>query len=81
MEMSGWSVNVTTLIRGQALDLLSSFKTSTKVHILSPVAERETKVSDRTRYRTFYMYRVPEFRTMLTFTNYGPLKCSADLAY
>ena len=28
-----------------------------------------------------YMYRVPEFRTMLTFTNYGPLKRSADLAY
>ena len=26
-------------------------------------------------------YRVPEFRTMLTFTNYGPLKRSADLAY
>ena len=25
--------------------------------------------------------RVPEFRTMLTFTNYGPLKRSAGLAY
>ena len=25
------------------------------------------------------MYRVPEFRAMLTFTNYGPLKRSADL--
>ena len=45
MEMSGWSVNVTTLIRGKGLDLLSSFKTSTKVHILSPVAEGETKVA------------------------------------
>ena len=31
--------------------------------------------------RNLYMYRVPEFRTMLTFTNYGPLKRSADLAY
>ena len=31
--------------------------------------------------RKLYMYRVPEFRTMLTFTNYGPLKRSADLAY
>ena len=84
--------------------------------ILSPVtfpesAEGETKVSDRTGYRTWdlwllsqtlslmvyaklqylvsdlfceptkiceykrklYMYRVPEFRTMLTFTNYGHL--------
>ena len=28
-----------------------------------------------------YMYRVPEFRTTLTFTNYWPLKRSADLAY
>ena len=28
-----------------------------------------------------YKYRVPEFRTMLTFTNYGPLKRSTDLAY
>ena len=27
------------------------------------------------------MYRVPEFLTMLTFTNYGPLKRRADLAY
>ena len=26
------------------------------------------------------MYRVSEFRTMLTFTNYGPLKRNADLA-
>ena len=60
---------------------LSSFKTSTKVHILAPVAEGETKVSGRTGYRIFYMYHVPEFRTMLTFTNYGPLKRSADLAY
>ena len=24
-------------------------------------------------------YRVPEFRAMLTFTNYGPLKRNADL--
>ena len=31
--------------------------------------------------RKLYMYRVHEFRTMLTFTNYGPLKRSADLAY
>ena len=31
--------------------------------------------------RKLYMYCVPEFRTMLTFTNYGPLKRSADLAY
>ena len=30
--------------------------------------------------RKLYMYRVPEFRTMLTFTDYGPLKRSADLA-
>ena len=45
------------------------------------VAEGETKVSGRTGHRTFYMYRVPEFRTMLTFTNYWPLKRSADLAY
>ena len=29
--------------------------------------------------RKFYMYRVQECRTMLTFTNYGPLKRSADL--
>ena len=28
--------------------------------------------------RKLYMYRVPEFRTMLTFTNYGPLKRSAE---
>ena len=31
--------------------------------------------------RKLYMYRVPQFRTMLTFTNYGLLKRSADLAY
>ena len=31
--------------------------------------------------RKLNMYRVSEFRTMLTFTNYGPLKRSADLAY
>ena len=31
--------------------------------------------------RRLYMYRVREFRTMLTFTNDGPLKRSADLAY
>ena len=32
--------------------------------------------------RKLYMYRVTEFRTsMLTFTNYGPLKRSAELAY
>ena len=31
--------------------------------------------------RKLNMYRVPEFRTMLTFTKYGPLKRSADLAY
>ena len=31
--------------------------------------------------RKLYMYRVPEFRTMLTFINYEPLKRSADLAY
>ena len=31
--------------------------------------------------RRLYMYRVPELRTMLTFTNYGPLKRSTDLAY
>ena len=31
--------------------------------------------------RIFNMYHVPEFRTMLTFTNYEPLKRSADLAY
>ena len=30
--------------------------------------------------RKLYMY-VPEFRTMLTSTNFGPLKRSADLAY
>ena len=28
-----------------------------------------------------YMYRVPEFRIILTFTNYEPLKRSADLVY
>ena len=33
------------------------------------------------QYKRKPMYRVPEFRTMLTFTNYGPLKRSADLAY
>ena len=31
--------------------------------------------------RQLYMYRVPEICTVLTFTNYGPLKCSVDLAY
>ena len=31
--------------------------------------------------RKLYMYRVPEFCTKLTFTNYGPLKLSADLDY
>ena len=31
--------------------------------------------------RKLYMYRVPEFRTMLTFINYEPLKRSTDLAY
>ena len=30
--------------------------------------------------RKLYMYRVSEFRSMLTFTNYGPLKRNADLA-
>ena len=98
--------------------------TSTKVHILSPIAllesaEGETKVRCRMGYRTsdfwllsqtlsmmvyakfqyslnalfcepseiceykrkLNMYRVPEFRTMLIFTNYGPLKRSPDLAY
>ena len=29
--------------------------------------------------RKLYMCRVPEFRTLLTFTNYGPLKRNADL--
>ena len=27
------------------------------------------------------MYYVPELCTMLSFTNFGPLKCSTDLAY
>ena len=31
--------------------------------------------------RKLYMYRVPEVPTMLTFTSYGSLKRSADLAY
>ena len=31
--------------------------------------------------RKLNMNRVSEFRTMLTFTNYGPLKRSVDLAY
>ena len=31
--------------------------------------------------RKLFIYRVPEFRTMLTFTDYGPLKRSAELAY
>ena len=31
--------------------------------------------------RKLCMYHVPQFRTMLTFTNYGLLKRSADLAY
>ena len=31
--------------------------------------------------RKLYLHRVPEFCAMLTFTNYGPLKRSADLAY
>ena len=37
--------------------------------------------SENCKYkRTLYMYRVPVFRTMLTFTNYGLLKGSADQA-
>ena len=31
--------------------------------------------------RKLYIWRVPEFCTFLTFTIYGPLKRSADLAY
>ena len=60
----------------QALSLMAyaKFQYSLNVLFCEPTENCEYK-------RNLYMYRVPEFRTMLTFTNYGPLKRSADLAY
>ena len=60
----------------QTLSLMvyAKFQYSLNVLICEP-----TEICDYKR--KLYMYRAPEFLTMLTFTNYGPLKRSADLAY
>ena len=60
----------------QTLSLIVYAKIQYSLNVLfyEPIENCEYK-------RKFYMYRVPEFRTMLTFTNYGPLKRSTDLAY
>ena len=60
----------------QTLSLMvyAKFQYSLNVLFCEPTENCEYK-------RKLYMYRFPEFRTMLIFTNYGPLKRSEDLAY
>ena len=60
----------------QTLSLMAYAKSQYSLNVLFC---EPTEICDYKR--KLYMYRVPEFLTMLTFTNYGPLKRSADLAY
>ena len=62
------------LYRTLSLMVYAKFQYSLNVLFCEPTENCEYK-------RKFYMYRVPNFRTMLTFTNYGPLKRSADVTY
>ena len=77
-KVSGWKRYRTSdlWLLSQTLSLMvyAEFQYSLNVLSCEPTENCEYK-------RKLYMYLVPEFRTMLTFTNYGPLKRSADLAY
>ena len=78
-DESEWSDRVSNLglwLLSQTLSLMvyAKFQYSLNVLFCEPTEICEYK-------RKLYMHRVPEFRAMLTFTNYRPLKRSADLAY
>ena len=71
--MSGRSVNVITLFLGRLRP--PKQLTSTKVHILSPVtlldsAERETKLSSRTGYRTSDLWFLSQTRSLLAYAKF-----------
>ena len=61
------------LSRALSLMVYAKFQYSLNVLSCEPTENCEYK-------RKLYIYRVPKFRTMLTFTDYGPLKRSAELA-
>ena len=62
------------LSRTLSLVVYAKFQYSLNVLFCEPTENCEYK-------RKLYIYRVPEFRTKLTFTDYGSLKRSAELAY
>ena len=73
MVMSGRSVNVTTLFLGRPRP--PKQLTSAKVHILSPVtlldsAERETKLSSRTGYRTSDLWFLSQLRSLMAYAKF-----------
>ena len=69
--MVGQDIGPLALKSDTELDVYAKFQYSLNVLFCEPTEICEYK-------RKLYMYRVPEYCTMLTFTNYGPLKRSTD---
>ena len=78
MKESGWigyrTLDLWLLSQTLSLMVYAKFQYLLNVLFCEPTENCEYK-------RKLYMYCVPEFRTKLSVTIYGPLKRSADLAH